>query len=204
MSKLYFDPNNLPPLGSRVQFMRWNSQTHRDEEQQMFYLAAARRHVTKKGADSAVLHWDTDCEECGEQFTFTGGLTTGAMYRRCVCCRALFKRQEGWPTGPRMKHILLDPEPGYEPPAIVEEAKLSREEKRALRKTAKIIEGDVGEDTARWPLYGTLKSRDALGAAMIAADIRKEAGNGALSRDALLDLVEERLRNDEIDPASLF
>lgn len=201
MSKVYFDRDNLPPLGSRIQFTRWNPQTHRDEEQQVFYLAAARQHVTKKGVESAVLHWDTDCEECGEQFTFTSGLSTGAMYRRCPPCRAAFQREPGWPTGPRMKHTLLEPEPGYEPPAVIEETSLTREEKRALRK-ARVLE--VDEDADRWPLYAALKARDSLGAAMLASDIRKEPGCIALAREALLDIMERRLRDEEIDPASLF
>jgi hypothetical protein len=201
MSKVYFDRDNLPPLGSRVQFTRWNPQTHRDEEQQMFYLASARQHVTKKGVESAVLYWDTDCEECGEQFTFSSGLSTGAMYRRCPPCRPLLKREGGWPTGPRMKHVLLDPEPGYEPPVVVEEAALTREEKRALRKARSV---STDEDAERWPLYAALKARDSLGAAMMASDIRREPGCSALARNDLLDMVERRLRDGDIDPASLF
>lgn len=183
MSKVYFDPANLPPLGSRVRFTRWNAQTHREEEQQMFYLAAARRHTTKKGADSAVLHWDTDCEDCGEQFTFTSGLSTGAMYRRCPSCRPLLKREGGWPTGPRMKHTLLDPEPGYEPPPVAMEANLSREEKRALRK-ARAAAPNVGAikepecELDPWDLLGSSERMAMLRQA------KAELGQGA-SRDAI-------------------
>lgn len=103
---LYFDPSDLPPMFSAVEFKRRNAESGEVETLQTFMLIRSAAHTTKAGRDSAVMTWRSDCLECGKPFTFTSGCTSGAFYRRCSQCRR-GKQPSGWPSGPRIRHVLL-------------------------------------------------------------------------------------------------
>jgi hypothetical protein len=102
----------MPEPFSVVIFKRRNEQTHQIDTLQAFTLLRVEPHRTKTGEESAVMTWQTRCMDCGKSFTFTSGLSTGNFYRRDKGCRK-GKQPGGWPTGPRIRHILeryIDPE----------------------------------------------------------------------------------------------
>ena len=114
---LYFDVHDLPPLFSAVEFKRRNAESGETVTLQTFVLTRTTPHRTHDNRDSAVMNWRSDCLDCGSPYTFTSGLSSGAFYRRCKKCRR-GKQTSGWPSGPRIRHVLLradsneiDPEP---------------------------------------------------------------------------------------------
>ena len=179
---LYFDVDELPRLGSRVQMLL------RDEVQQEYRLIAHKPHTTRDGEASAVLTWATDCTECAEPVEFTTGPDSGNLYRRCKKCRRAFNRtrEPGWSKGPRMRHVLLEPEEGYSLPA-------------------------AEEGYSETPLYSALPS----GERMLWLKSVKAAMPGA-GINAIITEIEQRLRDEalsadpenedgaEIDPAPRF
>lgn len=102
---IQFKADELPKPGIIVSLQR------EGEELQRFHLARAKPHTNKDGTASAVLKWISDCNDCGERYSFRCGISTRAFTRRCDACRKANPFiATGFPKGPRMRHVLLDPE----------------------------------------------------------------------------------------------
>lgn len=89
--------NALPAVGSIVPTLHG----------QDYELARIQPHTNLSGQPSAILHWRTGCEDCGQDYAFTTGLTFDAEKRprRCeACLKARFHGAEGEDRAAAARH----------------------------------------------------------------------------------------------------
>lgn len=107
MTTITFDRDEMPRRGSTVELQRRIAVGAAEMVTlQTYKLVKWAAHEARDGARSAIMTWRTECMTCGADFNFTTGLSTRALIRRCPACRRTAKRPlEGWPNGPRNKHV---------------------------------------------------------------------------------------------------
>lgn len=146
---IYFDVQSLPDNGSIVAFSRRDETTRVMEELQRFTLLRVEPTTNRYGEASGVMNWQSACMDCGTEYRFTTGLSTGSFYRRCKKCRK-GRAFTGWPKGPRIQHTLLAegaPVPAAEPEREIDPwSLLGSSERMAMLRQAK---AELGEDATR-------------------------------------------------------